>query len=343
MHIWEKSPLPHLSLDAAGLVSLADLSTVNKRTALTGTGSYLDTLIICPGLHRQQAAPDLNSGEYPAVGALTSGYVFRVENPATVVYLQKVGRTAQLTNLKVSKLDNKAAGWRSIANKFLASQNATIIAGAAYILATLLTITSFILLGLAADYWGLVVLSVLVFARFLNTWVIRQRALPGWHGEPEPGIYGDLLVLMSQDRWLRIQGLVDDLKTVTAGQWLKEQTFLQSSLSAVATVLVYLDAALASNVDTSGKLLLFVLLILSAGLLAIANERTEAMLMHGCKIEMSGERKAYDRRLDLAEALLKEPGRNDQAMRGVFSQMGITVPVAVVGSGGGKIQGKVTM
>jgi hypothetical protein len=100
---WATSPFPRVSLDAAGLVSLADLSTVAKRTVLTGNGAYLDVLIICPGFHRQQAAPELNSGEYPAAGALTTGFVFRVENPAIVVFLQKVGRIGQLTSLRVSR------------------------------------------------------------------------------------------------------------------------------------------------------------------------------------------------------------------------------------------------
>ncbi|KAE9574490.1 hypothetical protein CGMCC3_g9421 [Colletotrichum fructicola] len=74
---------PEMSLDAAGLVALADLTTVQKRTALTGTSSLLDSFILCPGMHMQQDSTSLNGGEYPACGALTSGYVFRVENPAT--------------------------------------------------------------------------------------------------------------------------------------------------------------------------------------------------------------------------------------------------------------------
>lgn len=80
-----------MSLDAAGIVALADIKTIALRTALTGTSAYLDTFVLCPGIHRQQSAPELNGGEYPACGAMTSGYVFRVENPATVLYLQKVG------------------------------------------------------------------------------------------------------------------------------------------------------------------------------------------------------------------------------------------------------------
>lgn len=91
-----------LSLDAAGLVALADLTTVARRTALTGSSSFFDPLVLCPGLHKQEDASSLNQGEYPACAALTSGYVFRVENAATVLYLQQIGKTGHLTTLSVS-------------------------------------------------------------------------------------------------------------------------------------------------------------------------------------------------------------------------------------------------
>jgi len=52
---------------------------------------------------------------------------------------------------------------------------------------------------------------------------------------------------MSQDRWIRIKGLTDDLKAVTAGQWLQDKNFFEDSVEGFATVVVYLAAALASN------------------------------------------------------------------------------------------------
>ena len=62
--LWSTTPLPNISLDAAGLLALADLSAIAERTALTGSASYWDALILCPGIHRQQAATELNKGEY---------------------------------------------------------------------------------------------------------------------------------------------------------------------------------------------------------------------------------------------------------------------------------------
>src|SRR3954463_11983732 len=84
MEEYFSSQVPKFSLDAAGLVALADITTAQERTALTGTSSLLDLLVLVPGIHLQQNATELNRGEYPACAALTTGYVFRIENPATV-------------------------------------------------------------------------------------------------------------------------------------------------------------------------------------------------------------------------------------------------------------------
>ncbi|KAM7204882.1 hypothetical protein V8F33_001471 [Rhypophila sp. PSN 637] len=301
---------PDVALDAAGIVALADLATVQERTVLTGTAVYLDALVLCPGIHMQQSAPELNLGEYPACAALTTGYVFRIENSAMVYYLQQIGRTGQLTTLNV--LPGKTSGFWSA---LFSHQNATPVSALAYGLIIPLTLTVLVLLGLAEDWWGIVVIMLLVISRLCNIVVIRRRSLPGWAGAPEPGVQGDLLVLLSRDRWIRIKGLVDDIKLVTSGQWLRDQTRVESWVTALATVLVYLDAALASNLTQFGKILLLALLIGSVGLLAIANSATKELLMHGKVVKLVGERKKYDRRLTLAEELIAETKRDDWAIR----------------------------
>ena len=70
LDLWSSTPLPNISLDAAGLLALADLSTIAERTALTGNASLWDVLILCPGIHRQQTATELNRGEYAAITTL---------------------------------------------------------------------------------------------------------------------------------------------------------------------------------------------------------------------------------------------------------------------------------
>lgn len=313
--------IQNFSLDAAGVVALADLTTIATRTALSGTSVLMDMFVLCPGLHRQQEATALNGGEYPAAAAMTTGYIFRIENPATVNYLQKVGKTGSLTTLTVSGVsdgkDSKFRQWTSSIIPRLIGHKDTITFPAIipYFFAAWLTIIFIGLLIWWEDWWGVSVLSILIFARLLNVIVVRHRSRPEWKGAREPGVEGDLLILLSQDRWIRMVGMVDDLKAVTSGQWMREMSFTEGSISALATVLVYLDAALASNVTQRGKICLMALLISSAGLLAVTNFQTEILQMHGRSIRMTGKRKEYQRRLYLAEELIHESGRRDWAVR----------------------------
>ena len=271
--------------------------------------------ILCPGIHRQQSAPELNGGEYPACGAMTSGYVFRVENPATVLYLQKVGLTGQLTTVSVTKARKlESQPFRFLATLF-AFENATPVPAFAYLTAVLMTVMAFVVLALSEKWWGFIVIMCLCISRACNVIIIRRRTNVNWQGASEPDVKGDLLVLLSQDRWIRMRGLVDDLKAVTSGQWLRDMTFTESSISSFATLLVYLDAALASNVDQAGKLILVILLIASAGILAIVNETTQTLHMHGRMVKVDGCRTRYARRLDMVEQLVKESGRDDWALR----------------------------
>ncbi|KAM3500238.1 hypothetical protein MY10362_006583 [Beauveria mimosiformis] len=56
---WTSRPIPSLSFSAAGLLALADLGTIARRTAVVGGASWLDALVLAPGLHYQQAADAL--------------------------------------------------------------------------------------------------------------------------------------------------------------------------------------------------------------------------------------------------------------------------------------------
>ncbi|KAK0430025.1 hypothetical protein EV421DRAFT_2025422 [Armillaria borealis] len=280
-----------VTLEAAGLVALADLSTVVTRTALTGTASYLDALVLAPGLHQQQSADEVNHGEIPTTGAMTTGYVFRVENPATVRYLQTIGRTGHLVTP-------------------VAGKSATLL----HLLCPVLTTIAFVLLGVIEDWWGIGVLWMLVLARFVNVVIIKQRSVKEWKGAPEPDVDGDLLILLSQDRWVRLQGSVDDLKAVTAGQWLRELSVYESYTTAFATLLVYVSAALAGNASKVGSLLIACLLLCSVALLGVCNSTTKYLQMYDRVVRTQGEPKKYERRLDMAADLIVETGRKDWAI-----------------------------
>lgn len=310
-------PIRGVSLDATGLIALADLTTVAKHTALNGTSSFLDLLVLCPGIHRQQYATELNGGELPPTAALTSGYVFRVENQATVFYLQKMGVPGHLVTLSVEELQ-KPNGRRP---DLKTVEKVMTLSYLLYITPVSLTLIALVFVILIQDWWALAVLLILVLARTLNAIVVWRRSVPGWKGVKEPGVKGDLLILLSQDRWVRLQGSVDALKAVTAGQWLRDATFLESSLTAVATLMIYINAAVTVNASQAGEIIILMLLLLSVGLVAMSNERQDSLYMHGCKVQVDGEPKKYARRLDLANELIKSTGRDDWAIRlGMINQ-----------------------
>ena len=306
-----RSPILGTSFDAAGLIALADLNTIAHRTALIGTATLIDALILCPGIHRQQKASDLNQGEFPPTAALTSGYVFRIENQATVAYLQGVGKTGQLTTIAVENL--RKGPWYYLWN-LLFGPSLSVLSSGLVVVAMLLTVASIALLAAFGDWWAVGILLALIVARFLNIFLVRRRTTPSWHGAPEPGVAGNLLVLLSQDRWIKIQGSVDALKVVTSGRWLNDMTFVESSLEATATLLVYVSAALASNATQNGKILLAALLLVSVGLLGISNKQERVLYMHGHKLSVKSKPRAYARRLDLAKELIKETKRHDWAI-----------------------------
>ena len=178
------------------------------------------------------------------------------------------------------------------------------------------TLISVLILGLVQDYWGIGILFMLMVARLLNTIVIRRRSYRGslWKGATEPGVHGDLLVLLSQDRWIRIKGLVDDLKMATSGLWLADTTFVESSAVSFGTLLVYLAAALAANMTQVGSLTLLVLLLMNVGSLALANYWTQALHIHERELKRHGQPCMYQRRRDLADELIESTGRRDWAV-----------------------------
>ncbi|KAI0026705.1 hypothetical protein K488DRAFT_65134 [Vararia minispora EC-137] len=303
--------ISNVHLDSAGLIALADLATVSERTALVGTAWWTDILFLAPGLHTQQNAANVNGGELPTTGAMHSGYVFRIENQATVFWLQRVGRPGHLVDAYV---EPERPG--------NALQHHPPLALILYAAGPVLTVVCFSVLGALHDFWAVGVLTMLVAARLLNVIVFRRRAIVGWKGVKEPDTPGDLLVLLSQDRWVRLRGSVDDLKLVTSGQWVRDLVPLESFAVACATLLVYCAAALAANASTVGSLFIAVLFLVSVALLGLSNALTRDLHLFGCRVHVCGTPKAYKRRLHMAEEMIEEhDGRRDWAVG-----MGLVLP-----------------
>ncbi|KAK0435885.1 hypothetical protein EV421DRAFT_1892498 [Armillaria borealis] len=169
-----------VTFEAAGLLVLADLPAVALRTALTGRASFLDALVL-------QCADEINRGECPMTGAMTSGYVFRVENPATMSYLQSICQPRHSSGVSkpFSNMD------LSLQNRVLQSLfvvQATVL----YFLCPISTITVFALLAL-----GMFVLARLInvagsinelkavtaghFAVLFATTVVYASAIPAFN------------------------------------------------------------------------------------------------------------------------------------------------------------------
>lgn len=281
-------------LQAAGFIAAVNLKTIAYRTALTGGASYLDIFVLAPGIHTQQAAVELNNGEFPITSAMTTGYVFRVENQATVSFLQMIGKTGHLTTVHVSHPLPRTTLLRT-----------DILASLLYVGSAALTVAAIGLLVAIKDWWALEAVGALMLARLMNVLVIKRRSSLGWKGAKEVG-EGDLLVLLSQDRWVRIQGAIDDLKTVTAGSWLREMTAVESCVVNVAIIFVYVSAILAFNASLAGNLLLVGTLVLSLGLVGLANAATKNLCMFNHVLKVHGTPKGYNRRRDMALELIAE-------------------------------------
>lgn len=300
--MFTKASIGGIHLDAAGLVALADLDTIARRTSLIGSASFLDVLYLAPGIHCQQKASEINGGEYPMAGAMHNGYVFRIENPATVSYLQRIGKPGHLTTVAVS--EELPMDWAGLIGELLRTEK---LATLLFFIGLTANIVVIALLGSIRDWWALGVLGMLMLARLVNVVVIKLRQdKNGFKGAKESKQRCDLLVLLSQDRWVRMTGDVNDIKAVTAGQWLRESEKPESFAVSFGTLLVYGSAALAGNASTIGSLLTAVLLLVSVGVLGLVNAATKSLHMFNRRVTIAEKPKRYSRRLKMVAALLEE-------------------------------------
>ncbi|KAJ3524117.1 hypothetical protein NM688_g8616 [Phlebia brevispora] len=294
-------PSSRINFSLAGLLALADISTIKQRIALQGSSYILDTLLLVPGIHTQQEAPKVNGGELPKTCAMTTGYVFRTENQATVNYFQKIAKKGSLTTVEVESEKDRFPLFRVL---FPIGDT---IPSLLYFAGISLTVTSLSLLILFRDFWAMGILLILMFSQLVNTVLTRRRAQIGWKGQLEPGVHGDLLIVLEDDACIRMRGLTDDLKAVTAGQWMRELNTIEGYLSSSATMLVYIAAALSPNSSAKGGLCLAVLLLTSVAMLGLCNTMTQELHMFGRRVHIVEGPKKYKSEKEMVAALLKEP------------------------------------
>ncbi|KAK3495562.1 hypothetical protein B0T13DRAFT_512500 [Neurospora crassa] len=345
---WTTYPIPGVSLSAGGLLALADLSTVAQRTAITGGSSWLDSLLLAPGLHYQQAADELakwsassatavvdaGSGTEPRP-SITRGdgseeskslapATFRINNAATLLYLQKIARPGQTVTLDVGTIP--AIRQRLRIRRSESGFHATIwaeddlpdlgwLSHVLYLISPVLTITAIVLVILFQDWWTLASLLALMVSRILNIYIIKQRSKPcpissplfpfhPFHPSPssgsdhhEPNPITSLLISLGSDSpshpstcSIRLRGLSEDLYAITATAWLRAKTHVEGYLEATAKVLVYMVAAFSGNMTQVGAIIMMVLLLATAGLLALSNANAKMFRVNGRVVVGEGER-----------------------------------------------------
>ncbi|ROW16407.1 hypothetical protein VPNG_02786 [Cytospora leucostoma] len=206
---WTNNPIPNFSLSASGLIMLADLSTVAHRTALRGGSSWLDFLLLVPGLHYQQAADELANGGAAVLqavevlhsdkdgdGAPDVAY-HTIVNRAVVSYIVRTAVEGKTVVLDVGEIPVRTQGWRmgTQGTMFGRGGRAGLAKGGGgggvgdlpdlgwaahllYLASPVLTVIAATLIILLGDWWALALLIALMISRLLNIFVIKQRASP---------------------------------------------------------------------------------------------------------------------------------------------------------------------
>ncbi|KAI0883692.1 uncharacterized protein GGS22DRAFT_165838 [Annulohypoxylon maeteangense] len=292
---WSQYPIPHFELSASGLLALADLGTIANRTKIVGGSSWLDALLLAPGLHYQQAADALNgnSESYSAVELYegrTSSY--NITNTATRQYLERVGLAGQKVTVDVGMMpkQNYYFGGR----RQSPGQRATIwrdqgadlgwVSHVLYLASPVLTIAAFVFMILLREWWGVASLLALMVSRLLNIWVIKSRSKPPENPPPDPDVskmLTEYLVDLGHGRSVCLRGMTEDLQAVTTTSWLRTKTHIEGYLEATAKLIVYCVAAFSGNMTQVGSIIFMALLLVTAGLLGLSNGHAKTFRMHG--------------------------------------------------------------
>ncbi|KAI1154371.1 hypothetical protein F4825DRAFT_411872 [Nemania diffusa] len=298
---WTQTPIPGVDISAAGLLALADISTIAQRTRISGA-SWLDALLLAPGLHYQQAADAVLSelpSPYKAVESAdgkTSTY--NVANTATLQYLERVCRAGERVVVDVGAVPRRSylpyndgqrkrrsRGQRGVIWR---DQEAGIgwLSQVLYLASPLLTITAFVFMVLLQEWWGVAAFAGLMFSRILNIWIIKQRTnwpkIPPPESTPhDPNPLTEYVVDLGRGRVVCLRGLASDLQAITATKWLRDQTHVEGYLEAAAKLTVYLVAAFSGNLTQIGSIIFLGLLLITAGLLGLSNAHAKAFTMYG--------------------------------------------------------------
>ncbi|KAF4982947.1 hypothetical protein FZEAL_1517 [Fusarium zealandicum] len=300
---WTTTPIPNFTLSASGLLALADLRTISRRTALVGGASWVDAFVLAPGLHYQQACDELEREAPIGLVALPAGALsdvrYAVKNTVTASYLValcKQGAEGVVTLdvgldtpwdavkslrklLKRKRVadeedeDDDHDDWHSLTDVDWLSH-------LFYLASPLLTVSSLTFMTLLADWWGLAILLLLMFSRILNIWALKNRTSPP-EDTPHDHRVTEYQIDLGGGHTVRLRGPDADLQALVTHAWMKAQSQVDGYLEAAAKMMVYMSAALGGNMTQAGAFVLVGLLLVSAALLGLSNAHARGFRMHG--------------------------------------------------------------
>ncbi|KAJ4218923.1 hypothetical protein NW759_008076 [Fusarium solani] len=300
---WTTTPLPGIVLSASGLLALADLRTISRRTALVGGASWVDALVLAPGLHYQQACDDFereapiglvalpveafNGVRYAVKNSITASYLVALcsQSPEGIVTLdvgldmpwrvakafKKLFKKRKLEDEEDENEDND--DWDALPDVDWLSH-------LLYLVSPLLTVSSLTFMILFEDWWGLAILLTLITSRILNVWAIKHRTQSPGH-TPHDHRVTEYIVDLGGGHAVRLRGPDADLQALVTHAWLRAQSHIDGYLEAIAKLLVYLTAALGGNMTQAGAIVLVGLLLISAALLGLSNAHARGIRVHG--------------------------------------------------------------
>jgi hypothetical protein len=180
-----------------------------------------------------------------------------------------------------------------------------------FLLTPLLTVAAIVMMVVTQDWWGVGIIAALMAARALNIWIIRNRTQtqipkprdcicnlphdhkahtdPGGDSEDETQQQQHWQISLPSNRTICLRGFAQDLEALTTGIWMREKTNIEGYMEAMAKLIVYMVAAFSGNMYQTGNIILMILLLVSAGLLALSNSHEEDFSMNGRFAILAGE------------------------------------------------------
>jgi hypothetical protein len=264
---------------------------------LTGTSTWLDILLLAPGIPYQQKADTLDNPNVgrpqPDVTNLNNGSVSKVTNTATIHYLQRIGDKNKPVVLDVGGSyagTSRPVGLGPRGRIFQPKVPAMFkLSTILYLAGPMLTIVSIILMILTQDWWGVALICLLMVSRAINVWIIQERTKDEPDAPKTENTHENWWIILDDDRSICLRGLAHDLAAITTGEWMRAKTTIEGYLEAIAKVLVYMVGVLSGNLFQTGDYILIALLLSSAGLLALSNAHTSTFNMNGRVAEVTGD------------------------------------------------------